>query len=566
MPVDDAKRRAYQERTTDESADALRAGKDVVIISSTGSGKTRMSLEAIKLLQWDAEDTPFRTLFVQDRLAVAEQNKAAADKLRMSSNALWTDGRNADKGRTVFASIDTALKPDSDLKGFSLLVIDEVHHAGATDDKKRTTEYSRLIETMTRANPGLRVLGMSATDERNDGRPLHPRLEGAHRIRVTYHEALEAGSIVPVRTIVPEWRLNARGSPTIREAIEPFFRNGDPAQRDDGIRTLLNRNRPADFLEYVVDQTRRHANGIPAFAYVSSTRDADRLAAAYRAEGIAAQAVHYKYPAAVNRSAMREFDAGRLDVLVSVDMLTEGVDSTRVGAVINAKETTTRSDMMQMVGRAQRAHTYTDGLRPVHKERAINLDLGATTYIHGTPETAMALEALGHHGRSATDARLWKTVAPDVLALNKIGRTVFAVRNSASSDPEKAWALFVRDDDGAKGVRTGPSTTIRRSPTPWASSAGMESYEREEARAMPRAYAIKESEQAGTGKFGWTGPGSGTNNTKLQEMAEASYKISKGSLDMMTKGTIGQDANRRPPSAIGDRARTASRRASTGIG
>ena len=550
MAVNKEKRSAFQERATDEATESLRSGRDAVIISPTGSGKTIMGLEVVKQLQFDETDAPFRTLVVQDRVAIAAQNKQRADELMMEGNVLWTDGKNPGGGRTVFASIDTALKADSDLSGFRLLDIDECHHAGAAGPSRNGTEYTRLIDRMTAANPRLMIMGLSALEGRTDNQDLHPRLADAHRIKITHHEAMDAGAIVPVHTIVPEWRLDGKSNATVRDAIRPFFKTNDPTKRDAGIQSMLQRHRPKDFLDFVVDQTRKHIPDTPSFAYVSRTGEADELASIYRANGISAESIHYNQAGSHNRRAFERFAEGSLQVLTSVDMLTEGVDFTKVGAIINAKAITSYNDMMQMAGRAMRAHTEIAGGTVRDKTHAVNLDLGATTYAHGTPEMAMAIETLGHHGRAATGTRLWKEVStePSILALTRGTTTVFAVENNRAVTPAQQYALFVRDDIGGKSDKGGGSRTLRRAPTPWAGAKEMEAYERDQARSRPRMYALYESENRDTGRFGADptnplaepDPGS----TKLQQMGENSYKESKGSLDLMAKQVINSTQKR----------------------
>ncbi len=550
MAVDERARRAYQDRTTGQAVAALHDGHDVIVIAPTGSGKTNMALSTIRRAQMAQGEGFGRTLFVQDRIALAEQNFAAAERAGMQGNGLWIDGKHPGASKTAFASIDTALRPGADLRGISLLVVDEYHHAGRGADD-RAGEYGRLIDRLTAASPGFRVLGLSASETRTDEQPLHPRLESATRLRVTHHEAMTAGAIVPVTTIVPYWRLAGGSRPTVHEAIQPFLNADDPSKRDDGIETMMRRRRPADFLDFVVDQTGRHAPGLPTFAYASRTDDADELARRFRAAGITAESIHYKRPAGWNKDVRRAFDRGDIAVLTSVDMLTEGVDSTKVQAIVNAKEVTSHNDQMQMVGRALRAHTEIDsqGRVTYDKPRAINIDFGATSYVHGTPEASIALESLAHHGRWASPTRLWKEVAgePHVLALQRGTVTIFAVGTPMAPDPERRWAMFVRDDLGGSGKGRGATSRLKRAPTPWASDARLEEYERDQARAHPRHYVLRES-QAANGRIGWENP-AGTraagDMSVLQAMSEASYRQSSEALRAMAESLSAGSRNSR---------------------
>ena len=546
MAVDEAKRRIFQDRIIQAATAAISNQLDLMVVAPTGAGKTHIAIETIKNLQF-AHNGAFRTLVVQDRVAVAEQNKSAADRALLSGNALWIDGVAQSSGRTVFSSIDTALKPDAKLDNFDLVLIDEAHHSRGEATQGVGTEYSRLIDRMTAANPHLTVMGLSATEHRSDGVALHPRLHRAQRLRVTHHEAFDAGAIVPPHTILPNLRLEGRGGTTIEEAIQPFFRSADPSERDAGIMAMLRQRRGPDFLEAVVQKTLAHAPDIPGFAYVSRIKDANLLAQLYRTQGVAAEAIHYGIPATRNRETIAAFDRGDLNMLVSVAMLTEGINTPRAGLVVNAKEITTFNDMMQMNGRAMRAYTFYNGTQVTDKYKAINLDFGATTYVHGKPEVAMAIETLAHHGRAATNTRLWKRVStsPSVLAMSRGTTTLFAVQQPSTNEPNRAYALFVQDDLAKR--RSPTQFLLSRSDPAWSSSAGLEAYERSEANSRPRYYQLAESLPS----RGPVASAETAQPSRLDEMAHTAFTAGRDALRLMSTHSEPSHSPARTPARSG---------------
>ena len=532
MPLNVARRQALQDRVTDQTVDALRDGRDVFIGAPTGFGKTATSLAIVKTLQFDHAGTDFRTLFVQDRIAIASQNRERADAHSLASTALWTDGDHAPRGQTVFSTVDTALSPQSSLQGFGLLVIDEAHHAGATrPGQPRGSEYTRLIDRLMADNPGLMIVAMSANTKRADGMPLHQRLAEATPVGVTYHEALEAGTIVPTRTIAPDYRL--RNGLLVRDAVAGFRDELDPAKVSSGIEAMLTRGRPADFNDVAVSAWERSAGGQPTFAYAHRTKEAEDLAKAFRERGIPAETYHSGVDAATRNRRMEAFKGRGLPVLVSVDMLSEGIDVPLAAVTLNTKPITTANEMIQIIGRGQRAYRSEapDGT-PAHKESALHIDLGASTFLHGTSQANVAIEALGHHGGKATPMRVWKRVAADAFALRRNESTMFAVRMPDAAQPSHEYALYVRSEDRGRGARENGRTVMRAS-TPFASREEVQGFGRDQARANPRHYAMLESMRPDGSFDAPAGAPAGLHapsETMLHAMSKASYEQSKGAL------------------------------------
>jgi DNA repair protein RadD len=104
---------------------------------------------------------------------------------------------------------------------------------------------------------------------------------------------------------------------------------------------------------------------------------AERLAEAFREDGKTAEAVHSDMDKDRRREALRMFDRGELQVLVSVGILTEGWDSPRVDCVVMCRPTMSPSLFVQMIGRGTRLCEGKDDL--------LILDLAENFMRHGDP-------------------------------------------------------------------------------------------------------------------------------------------------------------------------------------
>ena len=113
-------------------------------------------------------------------------------------------------------------------------------------------------------------------------------------------------------------------------------------------------------------------------------------------------------------------------------MLTEGVDVTRTQSLLCLKETTSRSEWIQINGRGARAHTEAG----FDKQAYTVIDMGASTYMHGSMDKYRKIENFIAKGPETptTKYRPWKDLSAGqphnikIYGLHDGLRTVFAVR------------------------------------------------------------------------------------------------------------------------------------------
>ncbi len=122
---------------------------------------------------------------------------------------------------------------------------------------------------------------------------------------------------------------------------------------------------------------RRWADGCKALVYAIDIAHAEHIAAYFRAQGVAAEALSSKTPAGVRRERLEQLRAGSLQVLVNVDLFSEGFDCPEVACILLARPTLSLARYLQMVGRGLRPHRG--------KEPCVLLDLVGLYRVFGLP-------------------------------------------------------------------------------------------------------------------------------------------------------------------------------------
>ena len=172
--------RDYQQEATDACLRDLQDHRSSLIVLATGLGKTILFCKLVE--QWEGR------VLVLAHLEELLQN--ARDDLRsITGEAVGTErGREHHEGERIVVGLIQSVRsrlhhfrPEH----FSLIIIDEAHHAASED-------YRRVIDHFS----GAKVVGLTATDGRADGKAL-PFATCSYRMGIK--EGIEQGYLVPIR-------------------------------------------------------------------------------------------------------------------------------------------------------------------------------------------------------------------------------------------------------------------------------------------------------------------------------------------------------------------------------
>ncbi len=345
--------RPYQLDCIGRLRGAYAAGRRAPVLAlPTGAGKTRIFAHVVA----GASAKGKRVLVLVHRRELIRQasGKLAAAGVR---HGIIAAGFAAAPDEPVqVASVQTLAQRLDLLPSFDLIVIDEAHHA-------RAEQWRTIIA----AQPGAKLLGVTATPCRADGEGLDIAAGGVFDALVAgpgIAELTRLGFLSPARVFAPAQRLDLSGVRT---------RAGDYATGD--LERLVGDGK---ITGDAVSEYRKRADHRAALAFCVSVAHAEHVAEAFRAAGYRARAAH-------GGLAMQERDAvvaglatGDVEMLAACDLISEGLDVPTVGAVLLLRPTKSLVLHMQQVGR---------GLRPAPgKSELVVLDHVGNTIAHGLPD------------------------------------------------------------------------------------------------------------------------------------------------------------------------------------
>jgi len=214
--------------------------------------------------------------------------------------------------------------------------------------------------------PRAKVLGVTATPERLDGRGLGDIFEDmVEGPRVA--ALIEGGFLSPFTVFAPADGPDMAGA---------RIRAGDYAVED--IREAMG----GVVIGAAVAEYQRLCGGAPAVTFCVDCDHSRAVAQALVAAGIRAAHVDGETPTQQRRELIAALGSGGLDVLCNCGLISEGVDVPAIGAAILLRPTVSLALYLQQVGRV---------LRPAPgKERALILDFAGNVLRHGLPDAPRA--------------------------------------------------------------------------------------------------------------------------------------------------------------------------------
>lgn len=313
------------------------------LCAPTGSGKTVMFAHIAAA----AAARGTRTCILVHRRELMEQ---ASEKLTMAgvAHGIIASGRRQD-ALVVVASKDT-LAAAKDAPEFDFIVIDEAHHATAQT-------YQKVFAQSPRA----RLLGVSATPCRLDGKPLSD-----------VFDALVVGP--SVKELVPRYlaRPVVFAPPNKLDLVGVRKVGGDYTK--GALEQALDR---AKIYGDAIGHYRQHLDGKPVIVFAVSVAVAQALARQYSEAGIPAVAVDGGMPTEARKAAVAGLGKTHM-ALMSCDLISEGLDVPGVYGVQCLRPTDSLVIARQQWGRAMRVAPG--------KECALILDHVGNIYRHGLPD------------------------------------------------------------------------------------------------------------------------------------------------------------------------------------
>lgn len=341
--------RLYQSQAISNLRVAYRDGaRAPLLVMPTGGGKTIVMAEILRSIA----DRGRSALVLVHRRELITQTAA---KLHLAGveHGIIAAGHAPTPSPIQIASVQTLVRrlhvistaPD-------LIVIDEAHHA-------TSNSWARVLDHW----PDAARLGVTATPARLDGRGLAAVFDRMV-LGPSVADLIDAKFLSPAKLYAP---------PVRADLTKLAKRAGDYAAGDLAARMDLP-TVTGDAIEHYT----RLAHGQPAIAFCCTIQHAENVAASFRAAGYRAATLLGSTPTEQRDQLVADFAAGRMQILVTVEVVSEGFDVPAASCAIMLRATASLGLYLQQVGRV---------LRPAPgKTHAIVLDHVGNVHRHGFPD------------------------------------------------------------------------------------------------------------------------------------------------------------------------------------
>jgi DNA repair protein RadD len=297
--------------------------KRVLAVAPTGAGKTVIFADITR----DAVKRGTRTCIVAHRAEILDQISVALTRAGVQHGRICAGWPIAPRDLVQVASIQTLAKRLDRYDAPDFVVVDEAHHVAAG-------QYRDVIARYDQAH----VLGVTATPERLDGRGLGE----------VFDDLVQGPSV--------QWLIDngflARPvywCPTAPDLSGVRTSGGDYNQQQLG--EVMDK--PA-----IVGDAVRHYQRIVgtgrAVVFSVNITHAQHTAAAFAAAGIASSVIDGTMERFQRRQIVEDFSSGKIRVLCSCNLISEGFDLPTVDAAIALRPTKSLALWLQQVGRALR--------------------------------------------------------------------------------------------------------------------------------------------------------------------------------------------------------------------
>ena len=313
----------YQEEMVARVQNAFRTHQSVMVQMPTGTGKTYLLAAVVKSEERRVKN-PCVWIVAHRRELVAQ----ITDTLNRFS--LLPDTTNIKVMSIQWLTLHYREMKDEP----SLIVIDEAHHAVANT-------YAEVM----RAFPKAKKLGLTATPYRLNGKGFTDLFDVLLTSWSVERFMAEGRlSLYDYYSIKPEGQ-----DQRLIDSLKKRGADGDYQQKE--LNEVMD-VRPS--LERLCMTIKQYVSEKKGIVYAFSIEHAEHIAEFYCENGINAVAISSKTPLSERKSLIGQFKKSKIQVLVSVDLFSEGFDCPDVEFIQLARPTLSLSKYLQMVGRGLR--------------------------------------------------------------------------------------------------------------------------------------------------------------------------------------------------------------------
>lgn len=333
--------RPYQEQARLAAWEYLRhAEGNPALVLPTGAGKSPL----MAALARDAVET------WQGRVGILAHVQELVEQNAQKLHAYWPGapvgvyaaglGRRDRLDQIIFGQIQSVAKRAREFGAFDLLLIDEAHRIPLAGDGM----YLKFLDDARAMNPQLRVIGLTATPYRLQGRAVPVCGPGRLLTEIAYEarvpDLIRDGFLSRLVSKAPERpdlsAVHLRGGEYVEAELAAVMAEPELVART------------------VADMLARAEGRRAAIVFCVNVAHAEMVLARLAAAGERAAMVHAGTPKGERAALVSAFQAGALRWMVNVNVLSEGFDAPHIDLVAMLRPTKSPGLYYQQVGRGLR--------------------------------------------------------------------------------------------------------------------------------------------------------------------------------------------------------------------
>ena len=319
----------YQEDMKDRIEKALRLYRSVMVQMPTGTGKTYLLTAAIDSFVKANPDT--KVWIVAHRRELVSQIEETIKRFYSYSSS---------KNKSLLGSVKAmsiqwlSRHYDEIEEEPGMIVIDEAHHALAKTYKEMWERF-----------PKTKFLGLTATPCRLNGKGFMDLFD-------VLVQSWNIPEFISKGRLATYDFVSIKSDGVTQRLIDSLQKRGvDGDYQNKEMDMLLNKRPSIERLYQSFEEYGKDRKGI---VYAINISHAKKIMELYQEHGIKAVAIDSKTPAAERQADIEAFKKGEIQMLVNVDIFSEGFDCPDVEFVQLARPTLSLAKYLQMVGRGLR--------------------------------------------------------------------------------------------------------------------------------------------------------------------------------------------------------------------
>ena len=345
--------RDYQQLAKEKIFSKWNCVDNILYQMPTGTGKTRLFTSIIRDINvWGLRhNINYRILIIAHRSELIEQSSRSLYKYHIKHGVLagtMKDKRDLTQPIQV-ASIQTIIHPSNRclIEGlqFDFIIIDEAHHAVANS-------YQKLWKFCSNS----KKLGVTATPWRMNNSGFS-KIFDAYIPSMSIKEFIQKGWLAAY-----QYYSIPNNSEIIRsiESIREFDIEGD--YKSSALVEVFDTSK---IRAQLYDSYKKNALGKKGIIYSISREHSEHICTQYRSHDVKIENIDSETPAKTRENIIKAFKNGEIDIIVNVDIFSEGFDCPDIEFIQLARPTKSLVKYIQQVGR---------GLRKNGDKRCIILD------------------------------------------------------------------------------------------------------------------------------------------------------------------------------------------------